>query len=212
MRSIEVTGGPLQNGGQGSRTRYPWAVQGSGGFTEPQPSTGSHHGRAGPLPLSALLGLPPYPGPGAPVRPPHGYVQAVVVDPAARRAGVGRALLGAFTATARETGLEWVFAVPDEAPASRAGWRGWPRPGSLLRSTRGSCGRSWAGGPSPAGETAVLRSFAPAQVSALSRPVGRWPRRPRRRAAVLRSRPRTCAGPQSAAAALETAAHRSFGG
>ncbi|WP_047870447.1 GNAT family N-acetyltransferase [Nocardiopsis sp. RV163] len=65
-----------------------------------------------------------YPGPGAPVRPPHGYVQAVVVDPAARRAGVGLQLLDAFTAAARESGLEWVFAVPDEAPgvAGRVAW------------------------------------------------------------------------------------------
>ncbi|WP_274534013.1 GNAT family N-acetyltransferase [Nocardiopsis sp. TSRI0078] len=65
-----------------------------------------------------------YPGPDAPVRPPHGYVQAVVADPAARRAGVGRALLEAFTATAREHGLEWVFAVPGEAPgvAGRVAW------------------------------------------------------------------------------------------
>jgi N-acetylglutamate synthase-like GNAT family acetyltransferase len=43
---------------------------------------------------------------------------------AARRAGVGRALLEEFTAAAREHGLEWVFAVPDEAPgvAGRVAW------------------------------------------------------------------------------------------
>lgn len=65
-----------------------------------------------------------YPGPGSPVRPPHGYVQAVVVASAVRRTGVGRALLEAFTTAAREHGLKWVFAVPDEAPrvTGRVDW------------------------------------------------------------------------------------------
>ncbi|PWV44610.1 acetyltransferase (GNAT) family protein [Nocardiopsis sp. L17-MgMaSL7] len=55
-----------------------------------------------------------YPGPGAPVPPPHGYVQAVVVDPAHRRAGIGRALVEEFVAAASRAGVGWVFAVPDE--------------------------------------------------------------------------------------------------
>lgn len=55
-----------------------------------------------------------YPGPGAPVPAPHGYLQAVVVDPAHQRNGVGRALVSAFVAAAAQTGVEWVFAVPDE--------------------------------------------------------------------------------------------------
>jgi GNAT superfamily N-acetyltransferase len=55
-----------------------------------------------------------YPEPGAPAPAPHGYVQAVVVAMAARRAGVGRELLDRFVATARKAGVSWVFAVPDE--------------------------------------------------------------------------------------------------
>ncbi|MEU3020170.1 GNAT family N-acetyltransferase [Nocardiopsis sp. NPDC007018] len=55
-----------------------------------------------------------YPGPGTPGPPPHGYVQAVVVDPAHRRAGVGRALVEEFVATAGRAGVGWVFAAPDE--------------------------------------------------------------------------------------------------
>lgn len=55
-----------------------------------------------------------YPGPGAPVPAPHGYLQAVVVDPDHQRSGVGRALVSAFVAAAARSGVGWVFAVPDE--------------------------------------------------------------------------------------------------
>ena len=55
-----------------------------------------------------------YPGPGAPVPAPHGYLQAVVVDPDHQRHGVGRALVESFVAAAAHAGVEWVFAVPDE--------------------------------------------------------------------------------------------------
>lgn len=51
--------------------------------------------------------------PVAPVRR-AGYIQAVVVDPGARRRGVGTALVGAFLDRAREAGVGWVFAAPDE--------------------------------------------------------------------------------------------------
>lgn len=44
-----------------------------------------------------------------------GYIQAVVVDSGARRRGVGSALVGAFLDRAREAGVQWVFAAPDEA-------------------------------------------------------------------------------------------------
>jgi GNAT superfamily N-acetyltransferase len=52
-----------------------------------------------------------------PVAPVHraGYIQAVVVTPGARRRGVGSALVGAFLDRAREAGVGWVFAAPDEA-------------------------------------------------------------------------------------------------
>ena len=65
-----------------------------------------------------------YPGPGAPTAPPHGYVQAVVVDATTRRSGVGKQLLEVFSAAAHEAGARWVFAVPDEAPgvAERMAW------------------------------------------------------------------------------------------
>lgn len=43
-----------------------------------------------------------------------GYIQAVVVAPGARRRGVGSALVGAFLSRAREAGVAWVFAAPDE--------------------------------------------------------------------------------------------------
>ena len=43
-----------------------------------------------------------------------GYIQAVVVHPGARRQGVGTALVGAFLSLAREAGVGWVFAAPDE--------------------------------------------------------------------------------------------------
>ncbi|MFE9247065.1 GNAT family N-acetyltransferase [Nocardiopsis sp. NPDC006938] len=55
-----------------------------------------------------------YPGPGAPVRPPHGYVQAVVVDPNHRRVGIGRRLVEEFVSAAGRAGVGWVFAAPDE--------------------------------------------------------------------------------------------------
>ena len=55
-----------------------------------------------------------YPGPGAPVPAPHGYLQAVVVDPDHQRHEVGRALVSAFVAAAARSGVRWVFAVPDE--------------------------------------------------------------------------------------------------
>lgn len=55
-----------------------------------------------------------YPGPGAPIPAPHGYLQAVVVDPAHQRNGVGRELVSAFVAAAARAGVGWVFAVPDE--------------------------------------------------------------------------------------------------
>ena len=55
-----------------------------------------------------------YPGPGAPMPAPHGYLQAVVVDPYHQRTGVGRELVSAFVAAAAHSGVEWVFAVPDE--------------------------------------------------------------------------------------------------
>lgn len=55
-----------------------------------------------------------YPGPGAPVPAPHGYLQAVVVDPDHQQVGVGRALVAAFVAAAARSGVGWVFAVPDE--------------------------------------------------------------------------------------------------
>ncbi|MCK9873919.1 GNAT family N-acetyltransferase [Nocardiopsis dassonvillei] len=55
------------------------------------------------LPVGWLAGTfdGAYPGPSAPVLPPHGYVQSIV-DPAAHRTGVGRQLLEAFTAAADE--------------------------------------------------------------------------------------------------------------
>lgn len=55
-----------------------------------------------------------YPRPGAPVPAPHGYLQAVVVNPDHQRNGAGRALVEAFVAAAAQAGAEWVFAVPDE--------------------------------------------------------------------------------------------------
>jgi N-acetylglutamate synthase-like GNAT family acetyltransferase len=55
-----------------------------------------------------------YEGPGSPVAPPHGYVLAVVVDPAWRRRGVGRGLLEGFVDRARAAGVEWVFLRPEE--------------------------------------------------------------------------------------------------
>ena len=51
--------------------------------------------------------------PVAPVRR-AGYIQAVVVHPQARRCGVGSALVDAFLDCAREAGVAWVFAAPDE--------------------------------------------------------------------------------------------------
>lgn len=62
--------------------------------------------------------------PGAPVPPPHGYVQAVVVDPERRRRGVGRRLVEAFLAAAARSGVGWVFAAPDEGEgvAGRVAW------------------------------------------------------------------------------------------
>lgn len=51
--------------------------------------------------------------PAAPVRR-AGYIQAVVVHPGVRRRGVGSALVGAFLSRAREAGVRWVFAAPDE--------------------------------------------------------------------------------------------------
>ncbi|MFL1430222.1 MULTISPECIES: GNAT family N-acetyltransferase [unclassified Nocardiopsis] len=51
--------------------------------------------------------------PVAPVRR-AGYIQAVVVAPGVRRQGVGTALVGAFLDLAREAGVGWVFAAPDE--------------------------------------------------------------------------------------------------
>ncbi|MEU0493455.1 GNAT family N-acetyltransferase [Nocardiopsis sp. NPDC006139] len=51
--------------------------------------------------------------PVAPVRR-AGYIQAVVVHPGARRRGVGAALVEAFLDRAREAGVGWVFAAPDE--------------------------------------------------------------------------------------------------
>ncbi|MGW8438850.1 GNAT family N-acetyltransferase [Nocardiopsis sp. NPDC055879] len=55
-----------------------------------------------------------YPGPGAPVPAPHGYLQAVVVDTDHQRHGIGRALVKSFVAAAAQSGVGWVFAVPDE--------------------------------------------------------------------------------------------------
>ncbi|MEU5858914.1 GNAT family N-acetyltransferase [Nocardiopsis dassonvillei] len=55
-----------------------------------------------------------YSGPGAPCAPPHGYVQAVVVDPGCRRRGVGKGLLEAFAHAAWFSGAKWVFAALDE--------------------------------------------------------------------------------------------------
>lgn len=65
-----------------------------------------------------------YSGPGAPVPPPHGYVQAVVVDPGWRRRGVGRGLLEAFAHAAWCAGARWVFAAPDEGQGveDRVAW------------------------------------------------------------------------------------------
>ncbi|CAL9611169.1 GNAT family N-acetyltransferase [Nocardiopsis dassonvillei] len=65
-----------------------------------------------------------YPGPGAPVPAPRGYVQAVVVATAARRAGISRELLEEFVATARQARVAWVFAVPGEGlgAAGQVGW------------------------------------------------------------------------------------------
>lgn len=61
-----------------------------------------------------------YTGPGAPVAPPHGYVQTVVVDPGWRRRGVGGRLLEVFVDLVRGAGVGWVFAVPDEDAGVRA--------------------------------------------------------------------------------------------
>ncbi|WP_197285918.1 GNAT family N-acetyltransferase [Nocardiopsis sp. NRRL B-16309] len=65
-----------------------------------------------------------YPGPGAPVGPPHGYIQTVVVAASWRGAGVGRALVEEFVAAAAASRLEWVFAAPDEGPGveGRVAW------------------------------------------------------------------------------------------
>ncbi|WP_255647300.1 MULTISPECIES: GNAT family N-acetyltransferase [Nocardiopsis] len=65
-----------------------------------------------------------YPGPGAPCPPPHGYVQAVVVAPGARRRGYGHTLLAMFVSRARQAGVQWLFAAPDEGPGveARAAW------------------------------------------------------------------------------------------
>ncbi|MFE1396280.1 GNAT family N-acetyltransferase [Nocardiopsis alba] len=62
--------------------------------------------------------------PGAPVPPPHGYVQAVVVGPGYRRRGVGRRLVEAFLAAAARSGVGWVFAAPDEGGGveARVAW------------------------------------------------------------------------------------------
>ncbi|MEU3017788.1 MULTISPECIES: GNAT family N-acetyltransferase [unclassified Nocardiopsis] len=54
-----------------------------------------------------------YTGPGAPAPPPHGYVLAVVVDPAWRRRGIGCALLDRYVREARENGVRWVFLLPE---------------------------------------------------------------------------------------------------
>lgn len=65
-----------------------------------------------------------YSGPGAPCAPPHGYVQAVVVDPEWRRRGVGRGLLEAFAHASWFAGARWVFAAPDEGAGveARVAW------------------------------------------------------------------------------------------
>lgn len=55
-----------------------------------------------------------YSGPGCPVGPPHGYVQALAVDPDMRLRGSGRALVQGFVCRARAVGARWVFALPDE--------------------------------------------------------------------------------------------------
>ncbi|MET9713347.1 GNAT family N-acetyltransferase [Nocardiopsis alba] len=62
--------------------------------------------------------------PGAPVPPPHGYVQAVVVNPEQRRQGVGRRLMAAFLTAAARSGVGWVFAAPDEGEGveTRVAW------------------------------------------------------------------------------------------
>ena len=53
-----------------------------------------------------------------------GYIQAVVVHPGVRRRGVGAALVEAFLDRAREAGVAWVFAAPDEDgdAAARLRW------------------------------------------------------------------------------------------
>lgn len=57
-----------------------------------------------------------YTGPGAPARPPHGYVLGLVVASTYRRSGAGRALLDRFVAEARAVGVRWVFLLPEEGP------------------------------------------------------------------------------------------------
>ncbi|WP_338036334.1 GNAT family N-acetyltransferase [Nocardiopsis kunsanensis] len=55
-----------------------------------------------------------YTGPGSPTPPPHGYVLGVVVDPAWRRMGAGRALLDSFVSVASDEAVRWVFLFPEE--------------------------------------------------------------------------------------------------
>lgn len=62
----------------------------------------------------------------APVFQPemYGYVTDIVVDPAARRQGIGRALFAALRGWMRERGADHLrLQVLDRNPASQAFWR-----------------------------------------------------------------------------------------
>lgn len=78
-----------------------------------------------------------YAGPAQAPPPPHAYVLAVVVEPAARRQGAGTALMNAFLEHAQEAGARWSFLFPEEGPGvhertkffSQTGYTPLPEPG-----------------------------------------------------------------------------------